>query len=133
MCFYRVRFPKFHPPPQMHHPSSVLTQLSSGDDLCGISLANSAQFGHDVITIWNRDGGNRASIDGILSVVLEQVSPALGLGPSPPSIGLGSGQGVREGNGSTFEYRKHSDQPGFGQAVAAAAGLARWAQFSSSS
>lgn len=80
--------------PQLTFPS--LTE----DDLCGVSL--SVRFNSNLITIWNRDGTNQKSIDGILAVVLDKLSPEL-----KPKEG-------------SYYYKKHSEHAGFSEVVAKA-------------
>ncbi|MCJ1447284.1 MAG: hypothetical protein MMC23_007795 [Stictis urceolatum] len=71
--------------------------LEPRDDICGLSL--STRFNSNLITVWNRDGGNQKAIDGILEVVLAQISEAI----KP-----------RE---NTYYYKKHSEHAGFQEAV----------------
>lgn len=52
--------------------------------------------------MWNRDGTNQKSIDGILAVVLDKLSPEL-----KPKEG-------------SFYYKKHSEHAGFSEVVAKA-------------
>jgi hypothetical protein len=70
------------------------------DDLCGLSL--SVRFNSNLITIWNRDGENEKTIQGILDVVLEKVSSEY-----EPKTG-------------SYYYKKHSEHQGFQEAVAKA-------------
>ncbi|MCJ1272016.1 hypothetical protein MMC22_011922 [Lobaria immixta] len=70
------------------------------DDLCGVSL--SVRFNSNLIMIWNRDGTNQKSIDGILSVMLDKISPDL-----------------KPKDGSWY-YKKHSTHAGFDEVVAKA-------------
>lgn len=72
----------------------------AGDDICGVVYTT--RFNANLITIWNRDGSNQASIDGILSTVISEVSDE-----------------VRPKDGSYF-YKKHSQHAGFDEAVAKA-------------
>ena len=72
----------------------------AGDDLCGVSL--SVRFNSNLIMIWNRDGTNQKSIDGILSAMLDKISPDL-----------------KPKDGSWY-YKKHSTQAGFDEVVAKA-------------
>lgn len=62
----------------------------------------SVRFNNNLISIWNRNGENTRTKDGILAVVLEQISPEL----KP-----------REGH---FYYKRHSDHNGFSDVVAKA-------------
>ena len=55
--------------------------------------------------IWNRDGTNQKSIDGIRDIVLEKISPELK--PKP----------------SAQFYKKHSEHAGFAEVVAKAKAL----------
>lgn len=80
--------------------SKFFTYISPGDDLCGLSL--SVRFNSDLVTIWNRDGSNEKTKEGILAVVLEQISPEL----KPQA---------RE-----YYYKKHSQHAGFSEVVARA-------------
>lgn len=68
--------------------------------MCGVSL--SVRFNSNLITIWNRDGTNQKSIDGILSVMHEKISPNLKL---------------KDGS---WYYKKHSEHAGFNEVVAKA-------------
>ncbi|KAL8827674.1 MAG: hypothetical protein Q9170_006919 [Blastenia crenularia] len=89
-------------PPQSQS-NKQLTQTSlptTGDDICGLSLAR--RFNSDLITIWNRRSNNQASIDGIRDVVLAQLSPNL-----KPKEG-------------TYYYKRHEEHAGFSEVVAAA-------------
>ncbi|MCJ1224307.1 hypothetical protein MMC12_000952 [Toensbergia leucococca] len=72
--------------------------IQPGDDLCGMSL--SARYGANLITIWNRDGSNQKSIDGIIAVVRDKISPGL-----MPKEGM-------------YYYKKHSEHAGFGAVIA---------------
>lgn len=74
-----------------------------GDDLCGCSM--SVRFNNNLISIWNRDGTNTKTIDGIFAVVLENLSAEL----QP-----------KEGH---HYYKRHSDHQGFGEVVAKANAL----------
>ena len=78
----------------------MLTFIPPGDDLCGMSL--SVRFNSNLVTIWNRDGANQKSIDGIVSVVLDQLSPEL-----KPKEG-------------SYYYKKHSEHAGFNEVIAKA-------------
>ena len=80
-----------------------ITDTISGDDLCGLSY--SVRFNSVLITIWNRDGSNQKSIDGIRDVVLEKLSPEL------------------KPKDSAIFYKKHSEHAGFNEAVAKARAL----------
>lgn len=62
----------------------------------------SVRFNSNLITIWNRDGTNDRTKDGILAVVLEKVSPELR--PQPRN----------------YYYKKHSEHAGFSDVVARA-------------
>ena len=68
-----------------------------GDDLCGVSL--SIRFNANLITIWNRNGANQKTIDGILAVVLEKIDPSL-----KPKEG-------------SYYYKKHSEHAGYSDVV----------------
>ena len=74
--------------------------MDLGDDLCGCSL--SVRFNSNLISIWNRQGLNQKSIDGIRDVVLAILGPEL----KP-----------REGS---FYYKQHSEHAGFNDVVAKA-------------
>lgn len=89
---------KYHLPTQRCSPTP-LTQ-NAGDDLCGLSM--SVRFNSNLITIWNRDGANEKTKDGILAVVLENVSPELK--PQPRN----------------YYYKRHSEHAGFSEVVARA-------------
>lgn len=60
------------------------------------------RFNSNLITIWNRDGTNQKSIDGILSVILDKISPNL-----------------KPRDGSWY-YQKHSALAGFDEVIAQA-------------
>jgi len=77
-----------------------VTDAIPGDDLCGLSY--SVRFNSVLIMIWNRDGSNQKSIDGIRDVVLEKISPEL------------------KPKDSAIFYKKHSEHAGFDEAVAKA-------------
>lgn len=62
----------------------------------------SVRFNSNLITIWNRDGTNEKTKDGILAVVLEKVSPELR--PQPRN----------------YYYKRHSEHAGFSEVVARA-------------
>lgn len=62
----------------------------------------SVRFNSNLITIWNRDGTNEKTKDGILAVVLEKVSPELK--PQPRN----------------YYYKQHSEHAGFSDVVARA-------------
>ena len=70
-----------------------------GDDICGVSL--SVRFNSHLISIWNRDASNQASINAIRAKVLEQLPEEFR--PSAANI----------------YYKKHSEHNGFNEAVAA--------------
>ena len=74
--------------------------IQPGDDLCGLSL--SVRFNNNLISIWNRQGANEKTKDGILAVILEKIS--LDLKP-------------REGH---YYYKRHSEHAGFSEVVAKA-------------
>lgn len=74
--------------------------IQPGDDLCGLSL--SVRFNNNLISIWNRDGANESTKNGILSVVLDQISADLR---------------PREGH---YYYKRHSEHAGFSDVVAKA-------------
>lgn len=65
-------------------------------------MSLSVRFNSNLITIWNRDSSNQKSIDGILAVLLAQVSTEL-----KPKDG-------------SYHYKKHSDHIGFNEAIAKA-------------
>lgn len=60
----------------------------------------SVRFNSNLITIWNRDGDNEKTKEGILAVVLEKVSEPLK--PLPKN----------------YYYKKHSEHAGFSEVVA---------------
>lgn len=62
----------------------------------------SVRFNSNLITIWNRDGANEKTKEGILAVVLEKVSPDLK--PQPRN----------------YYYKRHSEHAGFSEVVARA-------------
>lgn len=62
----------------------------------------SNRFNSHLVQIWNRDGSNQKSIDAILAVVMEKISPELK--PKPDS----------------FYYKKHSEHRGYNESVAQA-------------
>jgi len=74
--------------------------LKGRDDICGLTY--STRFNSNLISIWNRDGNNQESIDGILAVVTATVNSDL----IP-----------KEGQ---YYYKKHSEHAGFHEAVAKA-------------
>ena len=74
--------------------------VGKGDDICGLSLTT--RFTSNLISVWNRDGANRKSIDGILEVVLAELPDHL----KPKE--------------SSYYYKKHSEHAGFAEVVAAA-------------
>jgi len=74
--------------------------VGKGDDICGLSLTT--RFTSNLISIWNRDGENQKSIQGILDVVLEELPEHL----KPKQ--------------SSYYYKKHSEHAGFSEVVAAA-------------
>ncbi|KAL9033137.1 MAG: hypothetical protein Q9214_007652 [Letrouitia sp. 1 TL-2023] len=74
--------------------------IEQGDDLCGITL--SRRFNSDLITVWNRNADKAKTIDGILSVILQKISPE-----------------VKPKHGSYY-YKRHSEHNGFKEAIAAA-------------
>ncbi|KAL8785156.1 MAG: hypothetical protein Q9195_008748 [Heterodermia aff. obscurata] len=74
--------------------------LQPRDDINGLSYVT--RYNSNLLTIWNRDGSNQTSIDGILSTVLSNLSPELQ--PKPGS----------------YHYKKHSEHSGFEAAVAKA-------------
>ena len=61
------------------------------------------RFNSNLITIWNRDGNARATIDGILAVILAKISPEL-----KPKEG-------------SYYYKKHSEHAGYNDVVSKAA------------
>lgn len=62
----------------------------------------SVRFNSNLITIWNRDGNAQESIDGIITVMLNGLSPNL-----------------RPKDGSYY-YKRHSEHAGFTDVVAKA-------------
>ena len=70
----------------------------------------SVRFNSNLITIWNRDGANEKTKDGILAVVLEKVSPELK--PQPRN----------------YYYKKHSEHAGFSEVVARASEMSKKAE-----
>ncbi|KAI9878622.1 MAG: hypothetical protein M1830_000389 [Pleopsidium flavum] len=72
------------------------------DDICGLSLTT--RFTSNLIMLWNRNGTNQKSIDGILEVVLEELPDHL------------------KPKDSSYYYKKHSEHAGFSEVVAAAKG-----------
>lgn len=74
--------------------------VAKGDDICGLSLTT--RFTSNLISVWNRDGANRNSIDGILEVVLAELPDHL----KPKE--------------ASYYYKKHSEHAGFSEVVAAA-------------
>lgn len=62
----------------------------------------SVRFNSNLITIWNRDGNAKESIDGILAVMLKGLSPNL-----HPKDG-------------SYYYKRHSEHAGFTEVVAKA-------------
>ena len=71
----------------------------------------SVRFKSNLISIWNRDGSNQTSIDNILNVILEKLSPEL-----KPS----SSTEKKE-----FYYKKHSEHAGYDEVVAGVKEAAR--------
>ena len=65
-------------------------------------MSLSVRFNSNLITIWNRDGSNEKSKEGILSVVLEKLSPDL--------------KPIQR----NYYYKKHSEHVGFSEVVAKA-------------
>ncbi len=89
------------PTPSSPPPSRPLTNPTPpGDDLCGLSL--SVRFNNNLISVWNRNGANEKTKDGILAVILDQISTDL----KP-----------REGH---YYYKRHSEHAGFSEMVAKA-------------
>ncbi len=80
--------------------SYCITDAILGDDLCGLSY--SVRFNSVLIMIWNRDGSNQKSINGIRDVVLNKITPEL------------------KPKDSAIFYKKHSEHAGFDEAVAKA-------------
>ncbi|KAI9816864.1 MAG: hypothetical protein M1827_001509 [Pycnora praestabilis] len=74
--------------------------VEKGDDICAIGM--SIRFNSNLITIWNRRGDNQKSIDAILALVLENISPAL----KPKE--------------THYYYKKHSEHQGYAEAIAKA-------------
>lgn len=70
----------------------------------------SVRFNSNLITIWNRDGANEKTKEGILAVVLEKVSPELR--PQPRN----------------YYYKKHSEHAGFSEVVARASEMSKKAE-----
>lgn len=79
----------------------MLTRGLIEDDLCGMSL--SVRFNSNLITIWNRDGTAQKTIDGILAVVMKELSPEI-----MPKEG-------------SYYYKRHSEHAGFNEVVSKAA------------
>lgn len=65
----------------------------------------SVRFNNNLISIWNRDGTKKKTIDGIFAVVLDNLSAEL-----QPKDGH-------------HYYKRHSDHQGFGEVVAKANAL----------
>ena len=59
----------------------------------------SVRYNSNLITIWNRDGDNQKSIDGILSVMLDKIDPNL------------------KPKDRSWYYKKHSAHAGFNEVV----------------
>ncbi|KAK5167805.1 uncharacterized protein LTR77_007504 [Saxophila tyrrhenica] len=81
------------------------------DDICGISLG--VRFNSMLIQIWNRDGEHQEGVNGILTTVLENLSPELKL---------------KEGS---YYYKKHSEHAGFTGSTSDSANNSRPASASS--
>ena len=62
----------------------------------------SVRFNNNLISIWNRDGSSEKTKDGILAVILEQIS---------------TNMKPREGH---YYYKRHSEHAGFSEVVAKA-------------
>lgn len=62
----------------------------------------SVRFSSNLITIWNRQGDNEKTKEGILAVVLDKISPDM----NPPE--------------RNYYYKKHSEHAGFSEVVAKA-------------
>ncbi|KAI9742111.1 MAG: hypothetical protein M1834_000501 [Cirrosporium novae-zelandiae] len=77
--------------------------LEPGDDLCGVSFNSRFNINH--ISVWNRSGSDKVSADKILKVILDNLSD--NLKPANPDL---------------YFYKKHSDRPGFAEAVGEAGG-----------
>lgn len=75
-----------------------LANYEEGDDLCGMTL--SVRFHNNLISIWNRDGDNQKTIDGIHAVMTEKLSSHL--------------------KPKDFYYKKHSEHAAFTEVVARA-------------
>lgn len=71
----------------------------------------SSRFKSNLISIWNRDGSNQESIDNILNVVLEKISPELKPNASADK--------------NVYYYKKHSEHAGYDKVVAGAKDAAR--------
>uniref|UniRef100_A0A0B7JRC0 Uncharacterized protein n=1 Tax=Bionectria ochroleuca TaxID=29856 RepID=A0A0B7JRC0_BIOOC len=67
--------------------------LDGDDQLAGVGL--SVRFNSHLITIWHREGSRKASIDGLLKCVMEELPAELQ--PKP----------------DTYFYKKHSEHAGF--------------------
>lgn len=67
--------------------------VSLDDQLAGVGL--SVRFNSHLITIWHREGSRKASIDGLLKCVMEELPAELQ--PKP----------------DTYFYKKHSEHAGF--------------------
>ncbi|AEO62634.1 uncharacterized protein THITE_2107031 [Thermothielavioides terrestris NRRL 8126] len=67
--------------------------LEEGDQICGVGL--SVRFNSHLVSVWHRDASRRASIDGLLRCVLEELPPELR--PKPDN----------------YFYKRHADHAGF--------------------
>ncbi len=72
--------------------------VQPGDDICGLNF--SVRFNSNLISIWTRRGDFEKTKDGILSVVMDTISPDL-----KPLI-------------KNPYYKRHSEHPNFSEAVA---------------
>ena len=66
-------------------------------------MSLSVRFNSNLITIWNRDGTAQKTIDGILAVVLKELSPEI----KPKE--------------ASYYYKRHSEHAGFNEVVSKAA------------
>ncbi|KAI9837252.1 MAG: hypothetical protein M1819_000326 [Sarea resinae] len=76
-------------------------QVEKGDDICGVSL--SIRFTSNLITVWNRDGSNLSSINGIRDAVLANL----------PSEHMPKDE-------KAYYYKRHDEHAGFSESVAKA-------------
>ncbi|OAA66115.1 translation initiation factor 4E [Cordyceps fumosorosea ARSEF 2679] len=67
--------------------------LADDDQICGVGL--SVRFKWHLITVWNRDGSNQRSIDGIFNCVFNELPEEL------------------QARSDNYFYKKHADHEGF--------------------